>query len=500
MESFGASLALLAQDSGLSAFLTPDLIGKAVGGVFSLGAAGSVGWALARRTYANKVRFLKSRSEHYETVYADAAGERDKQSVLAEKLQTEYASSTAKLVDLSGRYSAVLKAAHAWRAHALKLDSSQKGWQKEVHRLRREVEELTSAKLKFESESQHLGVISADRQAAIERAERRMRRALKLEGQLWAAKALQGRPAFRDLARRQRAVIAVLNLKGGVGKTTVTAHLGAALAHRGYRVLVIDLDLQGSLTSMLLPQDKISSLFHEKLLLQNFFNRAAEDKRTKITSFAQPIFDVPESGGSLNLVGTTDSLAYAELNLTVRWLLQSGSRDTRFLLRKALHLISCSRAFDIVLLDCPPVMNISCVNALAASDYLVVPTMLSEKSIERVPRLLERTLRSEKFLKFVNHELRVLGIVANRTLRDELNGVEQDSWERLAKRCKDVYKQPVTRFKTTIPQILGDVRESEAEFGPPNPRGKLAGVFARLAAEIEQELPNECRRLAKTSQ
>ncbi len=76
-----------------------------------------------------------------------------------------------------------------------------------------------------------------------------MKAALKLEGQLWNARSMQKRPKFRERGRRKRAVVSVLNLEGGVEKTTLTAHLGTALARRGYRVLLVDLDLQKSLTS-----------------------------------------------------------------------------------------------------------------------------------------------------------------------------------------------------------------------------------------------------------
>jgi cellulose biosynthesis protein BcsQ len=86
-------------------------------------------------------------------------------------------------------------------------------------------------------------------------------------------------------------------------------------------------------------------------------------------------------------------MAYAELNLTMQWLLRLGKRDTRFLLRKALHQKRVTNRFDIVLLDCPPLFNTCCVNALAASDYLLIPVLPSRKAAERVPLLLERLQR-----------------------------------------------------------------------------------------------------------
>ncbi len=491
------SVLLLAQDAGSSDSHNLDLVIKVVGALLSAGTAASVAWYIAGRGYRDKIRHYKKKAEHYQELHTDAAAEREQQGALAIKLQQEFAEATAKLTELTGRYAAVLKVGHQWKARAQQLEVLVAKCRRELARLGSLSTELTTAKGQLEGQVTGLSTDLSVRQAAIEKTEARMRRALKLEGQLWAAKALQSRPKFRDLAWRQRAVVSVLNLKGGVGKTTITAHLGAALARRGYRVLVIDLDLQGSLTSMLLPQAKISHLYADGKLLQHFFNRAAEDKTTKITGYAQPVLQVHETGGSLGIVGTTDALAYSELNLTMRWLLHSGRRDTRFLLRKALHLISVGNDYDIVLLDCPPLINISCVNALAASDYLLVPTTLSQKSLERVPLLLKRVLRSEKFLRHINHELRVLGLVANRTWRDELSAGEKDDWDRLATRCKDVYGQEVRRLLTIIPQQNKEIRDSESEFGLPDPDSRLAAVFSQLATEIEKELPSECRRLAK---
>jgi cellulose biosynthesis protein BcsQ len=489
-----AALPLLAQ--GWGDLLSPDGLLK-IGSLVSVGAAVSATWWLAGKTYRGKLRQLKKNLDHYQDLHAAAAGDRDRQTTLAHTLQQKYAETTTKLIELTGRHEAVVRAGLIWKQRAKQFEAEFYKHKREVARLQAEVAQLAGDKSGLGTQVEQLSVDVADRQAAINRTEKRMRRALRLEGQLWAAKALQGRPAFRELAKRNRAVIAVLNLKGGVGKTTVTAHLGAALARRGYRVLAVDLDLQGSLTSMLLPQGRITQLFRAGELLQHFLNRAAEYRTTKITGYAQPVFDVPETGGSLSVVGTTDNLAYAELNLTMRWLLHSGTRDTRFLLRKALHLMSVGNQFDIVLLDCPPLINVSCVNALAASDYLLIPTSMSQKSLERVPMLVRRVLRSEKFLKHINHDLRLLGLVANRTWRDKLSDGETDDWNRLADKCKDVYGQDVKRFNTIITQQLKEIRDSEAEFGIPDPTSRLGEAFARLAGEVEQELPSECRRLAK---
>ncbi len=335
------------------------------------------------------------------------------------------------------------------------------------------------------------------RQQALDKIERRTKQALKLEGNLWSAKALQARPKFRPLSERNRPIISVLNLKGGVGKTTVTAQLGLALAKMGYRVLLVDLDFQGSLTQMFLPVEFQKALAQNHLLLHHFFDRASADPTTKILDYVQtPKIDVGQGGGKLGLVAASDDLAYTELNLTLRWLLRRGDRDNRFLLRKALHMKSVSRAYDIFILDCPPIVNVSCINALAASDYLLTPVTLSRTVMERVPVLLKRFLRDPRFINHINQQLRVLGLVANRTHRDELSAIEREDWKLLGGWCRDVFGTELKQFATIIQQLNRELRDNETLLTEQRQDTKLSQLFAALAAEIERELPNECRRRA----
>jgi cellulose biosynthesis protein BcsQ len=205
---------------------------------------------------------------------------------------------------------------------------------------------------------------------------------------------------------------------------------------------------------------------------------------------------LPE-GGTIGLVAASDNLAYTEMSLTLGWLLQSGERDNRFLLRKALQLMSVRDEYDLILLDCPPLVNISCINALAASDYLLVPATLGRQATERVPVLLERFVQAERFRKNINHDLKVLGVVANRTHREELTNLERQEWDKLAEWCRDATGLEVKRCSTVIPQMLKEIRDAERISEPPPPDSRLASVFGSLATEIEQEFPHECRRTPK---
>jgi cellulose biosynthesis protein BcsQ len=311
----------------------------------------------------------------------------------------------------------------------------------------------------------------------------RVRRALKLEGLIWEEKVPSNAPRFRAPQLRKAPFVSVLNLKGGVGKTTITANLGASLAHLGYRVLLVDLDLQGSLTSLFLPDEEQLRLYQRGNLLQNYFDRAAEDVRVKLLDYSQPIL-----GGKSGLVATADTLAYTELNLTFKWLLRIGKRDPRFLLRKAMHLRMVSRKYDVVLLDCPPLMNVSCVNALAASDYVLIPVMPSKQATGRVPALL-RTLRS--FRENLNQDLKILGVLANRTHGSKLTADEANRWTELRDQCRDQWGEAVAMLETFIRQST-EIRVMEDAHRPVRIGDEMFQPFLDLAREVERRLPSFC--------
>jgi chromosome partitioning protein len=148
--------------------------------------------------------------------------------------------------------------------------------------------------------------------------------------------------------------------------------------------------------------------------------------------------------------------------------------------------------YDVILLDCPPLINICCVNALAAADYVLVPVTPSKKSLERVPQLLTmlRALGSR-----INPTIQPLGMILNRTHGHNLTGMEQDSWKQMQNQCQDVWGAPVYACRTHIRQTT-EVRDSETQFAAPGPGSELYDYFQRLVLELEERLPRECRRAA----
>jgi cellulose biosynthesis protein BcsQ len=375
-----------------------------------------------------------------------------------------------------------------------KLEIAQKDLadaQRDIVAQKKSVHSLTAELSEVQSNLVQVSVSLADHQEQLNAERRRVRRALEKDGQTWTEKVRANVPDFQPLEPegRRTPIISVLNLKGGVGKTTVTANLGAALDYLGYRVLLLDLDLQGSLTGLFLTESSQETLFKEEKLLGDFLSASFDAEFPKLADYTQPILPRSSSG----LVPTTDQLSYAETNLTIRWVLREGNRDPRFLLRKELHMKRTTNKYDIILLDCPPVINVSCVNALAASDYVLAPIQPSKQATARVPILLKRL---KDFRDNINSDLNILGVVANRTHRAELTLDEENRLSALSGQCKDIWGQEVTLFNTFIRQNV-EIRAAEDNHRSLTENDEMFPVFLDLAREIESNIPTFCKPWAE---
>jgi len=177
--------------------------------------------------------------------------------------------------------------------------------------------------------------------------------------------------------------LAVANQKGGVGKTATAVNLGAALALDGFRVLVIDLDSQGSATSGLGETHEKGRSSYEVLIGELLASDAAR----------------PTSIPKLDLIPGTRDLAGAEVEL-----ISVDDRHSR--LRE--RLVSLRDAYDYILIDCPPSLGMLTLNALCASDAVVVPLQCEFYALEGLGALVE-TL--ERVRSAFHPDLRILGIV-----------------------------------------------------------------------------------------
>ena len=359
--------------------------------------------------------------------------------------------------------------------------------QQKLERTRQEADGHLKAAEELKSSLDGLKVTVDQHQAELNSERKRIQRALNKDGHTWSERVLHNAPDFKPLDPdgRRTPVISVLNLKGGVGKTTITANLGAALDARGYRVLLLDLDLQGSLTGLYLPDSEQDRLDKENRLLADFLGASFGAEYPNLPDYACPVLSDQKSG----LVPTTDNLAYAETNLTIRWLLREGNRDPRFLLRRELQLKRITNQYDIVLMDCPPIINVCCVNALAASDYVLIPILPSKQATSRVPVLLKRL---KEFRENINAELKIMGILANRTHWSELTYDEKNRLSGLRAECRDVWGTEVAIFDTSIRQST-EIRAAEDEHRPLLSDSETFHLFEGLAKEVDSRLPTFCR-------
>ncbi len=333
----------------------------------------------------------------------------------------------------------------------------------------------------------------ASYQSQLETERRRIHKALQKDGQTWTERVKHNAPDFKPLDPeiRRTPIISVLNLKGGVGKTTICANLATALDGMGYRVLLLDLDLQGSLTSLFFSESEQAQMFQEERTLADFLAASFGAEYPNLLHYTRAI--LPDQKSSL--VPTSDYLAYAETNLTIRWLLREGNKDPRFLLRRELQLKRVTSSHDIILLDCPPLINVCCVNALTASDYLLIPVMPSKQATARAPILLRRL---KEFRENINPDLKVMGILANRTHRSDLTVDEQNRLTLLRAQCKDVLGEEVPQFDRFIRQNA-EFRAIEDECRPLQEGDEMHQVFGDLAREVQSRLPAFCHASGRLS-
>ncbi|MCX7565895.1 AAA family ATPase [Sulfitobacter sp. F26169L] len=249
-------------------------------------------------------------------------------------------------------------------------------------------------------------------------------------------------------------IIAVANQKGGVGKTTTTINLAAALVEKGKRVLVIDLDPQGNASTGLgIGADNREFTTYELLLEDIDLEEVILETQTK----------------GLYIVPATVDLSSADLELLT-------NEKRSFLLHDALRQTQMDTfAFDYILIDCPPSLNLLTVNAMIGAHSVLVPLQSEFFALEGLSQLM-LTIREVR--QSGNKDLRIEGIVL--TMYDRRNNlsqqVEQDARDNLG----DLV------FKTMVPR---NVRVSEApSFAMPvlsyDTLSKGAKAYRELADEL----------------
>ena len=248
----------------------------------------------------------------------------------------------------------------------------------------------------------------------------------------------------------QTKIIAIINQKGGVGKSTTAINLAASLGELGKQVLLVDLDPQGNSSSGLGIEKSLVNYCVYDVLLSDI-----------------PIENViiPDICPDVDIVPATINLAGAEVELV-----SEMSRENR--LKDSLGPIRGK--YDYVLIDCPPSLGLLTINALVAADKLLIPIQCEFYALEGVTKLLESMKRVKSRL---NPTLDIYGVILTMYNNTTLS-------KQVADEVKNYFGKLV--FNSFIPR---NVKLSEApSFGQPiteyDPRGKGAIAYMELAKEV----------------
>lgn len=250
--------------------------------------------------------------------------------------------------------------------------------------------------------------------------------------------------------------IAVANQKGGVGKTTTSINLGAYLASMGHSVLLVDLDPQANSTSGL-GLDKrglTQSMYHA------LFDPSVAESILHHTSYDQ-----------LSLLPATPELAAAEVDLV-----QELGREHK--LKDMLSRLE----YDYVIIDCPPSLSLLTINALTASDYVLIPVQAEYYALEGLTQLLETISRVRQAL---NPQLDLLGVLL--TMHDNRTALSDQVHAEVKKHF------PGKAFDSVIPR---NVRLAEApSHGKPikahDKWSKGARSYKNLAKEVHKRVESK---------
>ena len=246
-------------------------------------------------------------------------------------------------------------------------------------------------------------------------------------------------------------IIAIANQKGGVGKTTTAINLASCLAEAGKKVLTIDLDPQGNMTSGLgVNKNELENTVYELMLDE--------------CSIKESMVDTVVDG--MKIIPSNVNLAGAEIELL-------GIEDKEYILKNAVDYVRDD--YDFIIIDCPPSLGVLTVNALTASDSVLIPVQCEYFALEGIMQLLNTITQARKNL---NPKLEIEGVVL--TMLDSRTNLGLEVVENV----RGFFRERV--YDTIIPRLI---RLTEApSHGKPianyDPTSRGTEAYINLAKEV----------------